>query len=259
MPQVIGDFYSGTSNITLPVRNKQAFPVEFRDKSRLTFYASLFNSLEVNSSFYKIPQPVTVEKWAASVPENFRFTFKLWREITHNKSLTFSPDAVRRFMDTINRAGDKKGCLLVQFPPGQAFDLFGLDRLLAEIRSADEDNSWKIFLEFRNRSWYVEDIYELLDQYSMGFVIHDLPASATPLNDVAGDFMYLRFHGPNGGYRGSYTDDFLYEHALYINEWMQDGKTIFSYFNNTMGDAVKNLQTLNRFVYELMDGNVSDD
>lgn len=248
MPQIIGDFYSGTSNIVLPVRNKQAFPPEFRDKSRLTYYASLFNSLEVNSSFYKIPQPATVEKWAANVPDNFRFTFKLWREITHNKDLIFSANSVLKFMDTINRAGNKKGCLLVQFPPGQIFDLFGLDRLLAEIRNADEDNTWKVCVEFRNRSWYVEDIYELLDQYNMGLVLHDLPASATPLREAPGDFMYLRFHGPNGGYRGSYTDDFLYEYAQYIKEWMQNGKTIFSYFNNTMGDAVKNLQTLNRYV-----------
>src|ERR1700749_3370129 len=107
---------AGTSGLVLTVPNKQAFPPEFRDKSRLTYYASLFNSIEVNSSFYKVPMASTVKKWAGSVPDNFRFTFKLWRGITHNKQLTFNPEDVERFIKVIDCAGDKKGCLLVQFP-----------------------------------------------------------------------------------------------------------------------------------------------
>lgn len=80
------DFYTGTSGLSLPFP-KHSFPPEFQDKSRLTFYASLFNSIEINSSFYKLPMASTVKKWAESVPDNFLFTFKLWREITHNKGL----------------------------------------------------------------------------------------------------------------------------------------------------------------------------
>ena len=57
--------------------------------------------------------------------------------------------------------------------------------------------------------------------------------------------MYVRFHGPTGNYRESYVDDFLYEYASYINEWIEEGKTVYVYFNNTMGDAFNNLKYLN--------------
>jgi uncharacterized protein YecE (DUF72 family) len=80
-------------------------------------------------------------------------------------------------------------------------------------------------------------------------VLHDIPASATP--QIADEFdkhVYLRFHGPNGGYKGSYPDDFLYEYAQYIKEWQTEGKCVYLYFNNTMGDAVGNLMTINKFL-----------
>lgn len=79
-------------------------------------------------------------------------------------------------------------------------------------------------------------------------VIHDKTGASTPSPNIDSDFVYVRFHGPKGDYRGTYTDDFLHEYADYINEWRRDGKNVFTYFNNTMGDALNNLQTLNRFV-----------
>ncbi|HEY8898156.1 MAG TPA: DUF72 domain-containing protein, partial [Niastella sp.] len=85
-----GSYKAGTSGLVLPVPNKQSFPPEFSDKSRLTYYASLLNSIEINSSFYKVPQPATVRKWADSVPDDFVFTFKLWQEITHVKGFAYN-------------------------------------------------------------------------------------------------------------------------------------------------------------------------
>lgn len=243
-----GSFYSGTSNIVLPVPNKQFFPPEFKEKSRLTYYASLFNSLEVNSSFYKVPQPSTVKKWAESVPENFRFTFKLWRDLTHNKTISFEPGAIHRFMETISMAEPKNGCLLIQFPPSVAIDMIGLDRFLAEISSSNPSGMWKVAVEFRNRSWYTDEIYQLLSYYKMGIVLHDMPLSNPPMRETESDFIYIRFHGPDGKYRGSYEDNFLYEYAQYINEWIKDGKSVYCYFNNTMGDAVNNLITINKYI-----------
>ena len=239
-------FFSGTSGVVLPVPNKQFFPPEFQDKSRLNYYASLFNSVEINSSFYKVPQAITVGKWAESVPENFQFTFKLWREITHTKGLAFNPQDVDRFIETINAVGEKKGCLLVQFPP--SLKISGarqFEKLLSSIVQADAERQWKVAVEFRNQSWYHEDIYELLEQVGIGLVIHDKPLSVTPLYDITEKFVYLRFHGPSGDYKGNYTDDFLYEYAEYIQEWNNEGKVVYVYFNNTMGNAVKNLMTLN--------------
>jgi uncharacterized protein YecE (DUF72 family) len=244
-------FYAGTSNVVVPVPNKQAYPPDFQDRSRLTYYASLFNSVEVNSTFYKLPLARTIEKWSAEVPDNFHFTFKLWQEITHTKGVAFEPAYVDRFMQIINRAGSKKGCLLIQFPPSVVFNPVLLNNLLTEISLYDPAQSWKIAVEFRNKSWYQDTTYELLDQQNATMVIHDLPASVAPIRDDGeADFIYLRFHGPDGGYRGSYADDFLSEYASYIHDWMADGKTVYAYFNNTMGAAVHNLITLNRFVNE---------
>jgi uncharacterized protein YecE (DUF72 family) len=244
-----GAFYSGTSGLVLPVPNKQLYPPQFQDKSRLTYYASLFNSIEINSSFYKVPMASTVKKWASEVPDGFRFTFKLWRDITHNKGLVFNLADVDRFMQVINEIGSKKGCLLIQFPPSVAVANFNqLDKLLMSIQNADPMQQWDVAVEFRNRSWYLEDVYAMLDTYNAGMVIQDMPASLTPMIDFPTQFVYLRFHGPNGGYRGTYTDDFLYEYAQYVNDWRQDGKTVYAYFNNTMGEAVKNLMTLNKYL-----------
>lgn len=242
------NIYTGTSNIVLPVPNKQLFPPDYKDRSRLCYYASIFNSLEVNSSFYKVPMPSTVQKWAADVPDDFKFTFKLWREITHNKEMAFNPADIDRFINVINGAGNKKGCLLIQFPPSLKVNPKQLTRLLTALINADANREWKVAIEFRDRSWYRDDIYELLDQFKMAMVIQDMPKSATPMTDHDVPYVFLRFHGPNGGYRGSYSDDILAEYASYINEWREDGKTVFAYFNNTMGDALQNVITLDRFI-----------
>lgn len=243
-------FYSGLSGLQLPVP-KYLFPPPYENASRLTYYASLFNSIEFNSSFYKIPRPVTVAKWSASVPEEFRFTFKLWKGITHNKDLNFNKEDVVSFFNSINSVNEKKGCLLIQFPPGLGRVNKGqLENLLGCINEFNPANGWQVAVEFRNRSWYDEEIYDLLHYYKTGLVIQDIPKSATPLINHRPGFVYLRFHGPTGNYRESYSEDFLKEYAELIKEWIEDGKTVYAYFNNTMGDAINNLNTLNHFVHE---------
>lgn len=242
-----GTFYGGISGLQTPIP-KRDFPADFADKSRLTYYASLFNSIEINSSFYKIPVAKTLAKWATEVPDDFRFTFKLWQGITHNKSLAFNPDDVFKFIEIIGAVGDKRGCLLVQIPPSITIAQQSQLRLLmATITEANATQEWKIAVEFRHKSWYDEVVYELLTSYNAGMVVQDLPASTSPLLTTANDFIYLRFHGPNGGYRGSYPDDVLAEYASYIKEWQED-KTVYAYFNNTMGAAINNLILIKHFV-----------
>ena len=84
----------------------------------------------------------------------------------------------------------------------------------------------------------------MLDEYGMAMVLHDRPPAITPIRILEADFVYIRFHGPGGSYRGSYTEDVLAEYADYIQEWLSDGKTVYTYFNNTMGEAINNLLTL---------------
>ena len=242
------NFYAGTSNVVVPVPNKQAYPEAFKDKSRLTYYSSLFNSVEINSTFYKVPLARTMERWVMETEEDFRFTFKLWQGITHTKGNPFLTEDVARFIEIINHVQNKKGALLIQFPPSVSYSPTLLHRLLTEIKLIDPDNQWPVAVEFRHRSWYTDQIYEILEQHQAAMVWHDLPASAAPMQESSVDFIYLRFHGPEGGYRGSYTDDFLSEYATYITDWLAEGKTVYAYFNNTMGAAVQNLSKLNSFV-----------
>jgi uncharacterized protein YecE (DUF72 family) len=246
------NYFAGTSGLVLPVPNKTHYPPEFSDKSRLCYYASLFNSIEVNSSFYKIPQAKTIEKWAADVPDNFRFTFKLWKGITHEKGLIFDPANIARFMQAINTAGQKKGCLLIQLPPSAKSGLMPqLQYLINCVLEADADRAWQIAVEFRHASWYTDDLFDYAENNQLSLVLQDIPASATPLHfNNTTNAIYLRFHGPGGKYRGSYPDDILQEYSTYISEWREEGKTVYTYFNNTMGDAVRNLESINFFVHQ---------
>jgi uncharacterized protein YecE (DUF72 family) len=241
-------FYSGTSGLNLPV-SRSKYPAEFQGKSRLQFYASLFNSIEINSIFYKLPRNATVANWAESVPDNFRFTFKVSKTITHAKGLQFAVKDVRDFIDTVNNIGEKKGCLLAQFPPSLKIEKMDqLQSLLETLGEATHNSGWKVAIEFRHSSWYEREVQELLEEYDAAMVIQDMPKSATPLDYVKGDFVYLRFHGPEPRYRGDYSDDFLKQYAGYINNWINEKKTVYAYFNNTVGAAVENLVTLNKFV-----------
>src|SRR3569833_2822848 len=244
-----GTFYGGTSGLLVPMP-KRDFPQEFKDHSRLAFYATLLNSLEINSSFYKLPMSKTVAKWAAEVPSGFTFTYKLWREITQNKGLNFNDDDIARFMDVVSNAGDKKGCILVQFPPGTTVARGQLTHLLALLQGRNKNNEWHIAVEFRHRSWYTDEVYDLLRRFNAGLVLQDMPKSTTPQILTSDDLVYLRFHGPSGDYRGSYSDELLSEYATYIRDWQGEGKDVYVYFNNTAGDALNNLLTLKQYLYE---------
>jgi uncharacterized protein YecE (DUF72 family) len=241
-------YISGLSGINLPVP-KYLFPEEFQAASRLKYYSTFFNSLEVNSSHYKIPRERTVANWALDVNRDFKFTFKLSREITHTKHLDFDANWIEKFLPPISAVNDKKACVLIQFPPGLSLsNMHELERLFTSINCSSFSQGWRLAIEFRNKDWYNEDTYEILRANKASFVIHDMPASHTPMLESTSDFMYLRFHGPTGNYRGSYSEAYLAEYAGYIKTWISEGKLVFAYFNNTAGDAFNNLITLNRYL-----------
>ncbi len=242
-------FYCGTSNIVLPVSNKQYFPPEYQNKSRLNYYGSLLNSVEVNSTFYKLPMARTVEKWAADVPAHFRFSFKLWREITHARDLLYDPDKIRKFMEIVRYAGEQKGCLLVQFPASIKISFFQkLRQLFEELLNTGLLTGWKLAVEFRDKSWYQDHVYQILEYYQVAVVIHDMSGAATPPIDMECDIVYMRFHGIEGDYRGDYTDQFLSGQAGWIRSRLDEGKQVYVYFNNTIGSAIQNAMTLDLLI-----------
>lgn len=236
------NYFSGTSNLVLPVKNKSFFPEAFQAGTRLTYYASLFNSVEINASFYRMPLARTVVKWSDEVPDDFRFSFKLHQSVTYSLPGKFDLQPVPAFMEAVS-ATEKRGCLLVQLPPKFGPDLMQLDLLLDVLKPYD----WPVAIELRDRNWYTEAVFELLHHFNAAMVVHDMRKSASPL-ELTTDHVFLRFHGPEPNYRGSYTREHLQEYAELIREWLLEGKTVYAYFNNTLGAAVQNLQTLNELV-----------
>ena len=239
-------FRAGTSGLVLTEPNKKAYPIEFQNKSRLEYYASQFNSIEINSSFYKIPRGLTYKKWSALVTQNFQFSVKLWRGITHEKE--YDKKDLESFFAAIDCLGNKKGCLLIQFPAKTGMHINRLRKLLKAIRKLDPNDTWRLALEFRHLLWYNKDVYAILDEFKAALVLHDMPNSIPPyLNDKA-PFVYLRFHGEKGDYRGSYSEHYLKEKAEEIRQWLDQGRPVYAYFNNTIGEAAKNLKTLNKMI-----------
>ncbi|RYZ20028.1 MAG: DUF72 domain-containing protein [Chitinophagaceae bacterium] len=244
-------YFSGTSNIVVPLRQSE-YPPEFRGASRLTYYASLFSSLEVNATFYKLPKGATVRKWSESVPDGFRFTFKVPKTVTHAKGFQFASEDIERFAEVVAEAGDKRGCLLLQLPPSAKRERH--EELEGVLQSLSEEApGWTLAVELRDNSWYERSVYRLLQHYQAVLVSHDMPASATPPVQLSERSVYLRYHGPEGGYRGSYPDEFLAGEADRIAGWLKDGREVYAYFNNTMGAALANLQTLNALVAQRTD------
>lgn len=241
-----GHIWLGTSGIVLP-GNKSTFPEQFRGQTRLHYYSHLFNSLEINSSFYKIPKLSTFAKWANEVTPDFKFSVKLWRGITHAKRLNFLSDDVHKFMSAVAGLGNKCGCLLIQFPASIKSDLLErVNQLLIDIKMRDGQNAWRVAVEFRDRSWYQEQVYKMLASHHAILVLHDMPTSASL--DLIGNLnsrdIYFRFHGPTGKYNGSYSKQFIDEYGEAINELKQEGKNTYIYFNNTVGSALQDAQYL---------------
>lgn len=231
--------YCGTSNIVLPVRNKTQYPDEFKESSRLEYYASIFNSVELNSTFYKLPMASTVIKWASLVPPGFRFTVKLSKSVTHQKNLVFDPADVRKFFEVMAGFEQKKGCVLVQLPAGAKADHSDrFEDLLDHITQSN--NGWQIAIEFRDNSWYNERIYRILETIHACLVEHDMPKSTPPPGLPQSLIRYLRYHGEHGDYRGSYTPAFIEMQVAKIKKAEDAGHTVYAYFNNTIGDAVYN-------------------
>lgn len=249
MPKVTpGKLWIGTSNIMLPVP-RYNFPEAYQEKSRLHYYASLFNSLEVNATFYKLPRAGTFINWANDVPFDFKFTLKLPKEITHAKGLIYDPAAIDRFLDTVKGIGEKKGCVLMQFPASITAHYMGsLEQILARFDLNEHSSGWRIAVEFRHSSWYSKQVYSLLHRYNTVIIIHDIEKGKTPELKQADNFVYLRFHGPEKAYRGTYHQEYLEEQADQIKKWLKQGKDVYAYFNNSLGTAFADAWMLKRFV-----------
>lgn len=239
-----GKLYIGTSNVVLPMP-RSAFPEAFQSLSRLAYYSTVFNSVELNCTFYKMPMPKTFARWSSETRPEFRFTAKLSREVTHQKPLRYDAASIDRFFTVSKGLADKKGCLLVQFPASITEEYYEpVEAILKRIRRINVPPKWLVFTEFRHDSWYAEHVYTMLSKLYASVVIHDKRGSKTPLIDTRFPAVYVRFHGPRGDYRGTYTQEALLPYATKICGWLAQGKDVYVYFNNTMGTAFYDAQLL---------------
>lgn len=143
--------YIGTSGIVL-LGNKTTFPEEFRSSTRLQYYSSIFNSLEINSSFYKLPQAKTFAKWSHEVTENFTFSVKLSQSITHADKLNFEVEDIEKFTSATKELEKHKGAVLIQFPANITVDYSEkVLNILHHLTSLHTCSSWKLAVEVRHK------------------------------------------------------------------------------------------------------------
>ena len=239
----------GLSGIIVPGK-KEDYPLEYQSASRLLYYNSFFNTIEINSTFYKLPKSSTLLNWNGQVGSDFDFTLKFTGDVTHSKKLKFDPERITQFM-LIAAALDKSGCILIQFPPSITSDYSeNVEEILSQIQTINTNSKWKIAVEFRNSSWYHDLTWEMLNTYNSALVYHDLAKSKPPILNLDSNFIYLRYHGPTGNYRDSYSNQFLENQAAHIQNWLQEGKKVYAYFNNTMGAAFENARFLKNLMEE---------
>jgi uncharacterized protein YecE (DUF72 family) len=206
-------------------------------------YASVFDTVEINNTFYRLPEMATFAAWAERAPADFEFAIKASRFLTHMKKLKDPEEPVERMFSRMRALGSHLGPVLYQLPPGWTVDAdrfaHFLDVLPEQVRHA---------VEFRDSSWYVPAIRALAAAHDVAICLHDMPGSATGRN-VEGPFVYVRFHGASTRYGGSYSDDRLRRWAAWLNDRLAEGCDVYAYFNNDVGGhAPRNALTLRRML-----------
>ncbi|MFC4874921.1 DUF72 domain-containing protein [Negadavirga shengliensis] len=219
------------------------YPEDTKEKDQLAYYVKHFNTVEINNPFYRIPSPKTFEKWKESVPADFLFSVKGNRHFTHLKKLNADQKVMDRFFSNVDKLGKKTGPVLFQLPPGWNINTGRLQSFLKRLPSGH-----RYTFEFRNETWYDEEVYEVLTKYNCAFCIYELGGHHSPLQ-VTADFVYIRLHGPGGKYQGSYSEAKLKEWADRCREWQKESKEVYVYFDNDQsGYAAFNAKDLKEMV-----------
>lgn len=225
------------------------YPRSVTGYGELKYHATVFNTVENNSSFYRIASENAYKTWSRMTPAGYKFSLKLNKSITHYHRLELSED-VRQKIDyiltTTQVLQDKLGCILIQLPPSFRYDPAHLETFLRfftkKVRSYPY--VFDIAIEFRNKYWLTEEVYVLLRKYNVALVAAQ--SSQYPLvRELTADIAYIRMHGPGKLFASSYSTAELKEWASYIRSVQPKTKRIYVYFNNDFfGYAIKNAKKL---------------
>ena len=182
----MAEYLVGTSGYNYPEWRGSFYPEDLSDKQMLGFYGGHFSSVDLNSTFYRMPTNRILANWAREVPEGFRFALKVPREITHDQRLRGVEDTLASFCEIARTLGPKLGPLLFQLPPDMKKDVE-----LLEVFLHDLPTGLKPVVEFRHASWLSADTYEVLKRFGVALCVADSDARTTPL-EVTTSFGYLR-------------------------------------------------------------------
>jgi uncharacterized protein YecE (DUF72 family) len=207
------------------------YPEEVKKKDALDYYASQFNSVELNAPFYRLPTNAAVRNWCETVPEDFRFTWKASRYITHWKRLMVDDRSLGLLDDRTSELRGKLGPILFQLHPQMKLDR---ERLAGFLKRLDRGRRYSV--EFRNESWYEPSILQLLEAENVSLCISDHADAPAP-REVTADWVYVRNHGPSGRYHGSYNDEALADWAKDIRKWRGQGREVWCFFDNDVKSA----------------------
>lgn len=221
------------------------YPEGMSSSGFLPFYAERFDTVEINNTFYQLPDPETLARWRDATPAGFRFACKGSRYITHMKKLKDPQESTKRFFQVAEALDDKLGPILFQLPPRWSANVERLEAFLAAL----PDNG-RYVLEFRDDSWFTQEIQEGLSRANVALCIYDLAGHHSPLQ-VTADFAYVRLHGPDESYGGSYSDEALAGWARRFLQWQAEGREVYCFFNNDReGHAVRNALRLKEMITE---------
>lgn len=237
------NLYIGTSGWVYTHWKENFYPVKLSEKNYLNFYSSYFSTVEINSTFYRIPTEKTIKNWQLQVPNDFIFSLKANQYITHLKRLKEFPRTTTRFFETIALFGNNLGPILFQLPPSFKINLERFEEFIEQLPK----KSLYVF-EFRNPSWYIDKIYELLRKHNISLCITDLNGHLSPI-EITSAFTYIRLHGPQKSYQGSYDKQALKKWKHRIEEFLSKNKKVFCYFDNDeKGYAIKDASTLKKMI-----------
>ena len=214
------------------------YPAKLPQRRWFEHYTTLFDSVELNNTFYRLPPPSTVEQWATQAPPGFVYAVKLGAFGSHRMKLRDAVSWLPNHLDRIERLGPALGPTLVQLPPRWKRNTDRLDEFLSV---APKHLRWAV--ELREGSWVHEDVFSVLRRHGAALCIHDLLPDHPW--ELTADWTYVRFHGPRAltrKYWGRYGEKRLAPVADRLAVWLGEGRDVYAYFNNdyrgyAVGDA----------------------
>lgn len=239
----------GTSGFSYQHWRGVLYPRELRQSHWLEYYAGVFDTVELNVTFYRMPREAVFHSWRERTPSGFLFALKGTRLVTHIHRLRECREALDRFLERAAMLGDKLGPLLWQLPPSLTRDDELLVRFLLELHNAAPiGTALRHAFEFRHESWFTTGVYELLAEHGATLCCAHSERWPTELTMTC-PWCYLRFHGRGKLYGSSYEDTELKGWASTIRALVEADIPVFAYFNNDAeGYAVSNALTLKRYL-----------